>query len=565
MASPKNRRLNAATIGLLFAAGLAGCDEMAQPPDADVVVLGAGIAGLAAALEASEHGATVIVVETNSVPGGHAVKAGGFALVATALQKARGHADSPEIAAADLMDWGVDGDPEWITRYASASGPEVYEWLSAMGTEFRILIPTPEASVPRFHFTQGTAVNVVLPMLAELKVRPGVTFRLNTRAEALVFEPSTGLAVEVLDTRAGSSTTLRTASIIIATGGFQGHLETVRAFWPAGTPWPSGLLTGADKFADGSGISMAKDPGDATHRMDQHVSFPNGLRDPRSANSGSANSPRALAVSNDAGVWLDDEGRPFVNENAPPKVVEAAVLRHVPEGYWLVFSANAQRRLRVRDAAWLSPETIRSEILQDPAVTIPAADVAELAMGTGMLPDVLRHSLVGIEPPYLAMRLLPMTRKNLGGISIDAEARVLHTNGNPISGLFAAGEATGVAGINGSHGMSGTFLGPSVWLGRIAGRSAATYAANLRADRKVAASGVDDQSQPAIADPQALPPEALPALIAADRAGYWHFGQVHQLVLERGLACTQCHETTKQAMITRSGPMVAGDSCIECH
>ena len=86
--------------------------------DADVIVVGAGIAGLAAALEAESHGARVLVIEANSMAGGHAVKAGGFALVDTPLQRAKGYRDSPDIAYRDLMAWGEDADPWWVRYYA---------------------------------------------------------------------------------------------------------------------------------------------------------------------------------------------------------------------------------------------------------------------------------------------------------------------------------------------------------------------------------------------------------------------------------------------------------------
>ena len=81
-------------------------------PDADVIVIGSGIAGLSAALEAGAAGQSVLVLDANSVGGGHAVKAGGFALVGTPLQEKKGFKDNPQIAARDLLAWGEEKDGE---------------------------------------------------------------------------------------------------------------------------------------------------------------------------------------------------------------------------------------------------------------------------------------------------------------------------------------------------------------------------------------------------------------------------------------------------------------------
>ena len=100
---------------------------------ADVIVVGSGIAGLSAALEAAHQGASVLVVEANSVGGGHAVKAGGFALVNTKLQRSKGINDSPDLAWQDMQRWGEDADPYWTRRYAEESAGQVYDWLTGMG------------------------------------------------------------------------------------------------------------------------------------------------------------------------------------------------------------------------------------------------------------------------------------------------------------------------------------------------------------------------------------------------------------------------------------------------
>lgn len=142
-------------VGFVACIALGSCTRPA--PDADVIVIGGGIAGLSAALEAAAAGRTVLVIDANSVGGGHAVKAGGFALVGTPLQEKKGYRDSPEIAARDLLAWGEDADPDWVRRYVTASRADVHDWLAGFGVRWGFILDTPEHSVPRFHFATGAA------------------------------------------------------------------------------------------------------------------------------------------------------------------------------------------------------------------------------------------------------------------------------------------------------------------------------------------------------------------------------------------------------------------------
>ena len=136
----------------------------------------------------------------------------------------------------------------------------------------------------------------------------------------------------------------------------------------------------------------------------------------------------------------------------------------------------------------------------------------------------------------------------------------------PVPGLYAAGEATGVAGINGSYGGSGTFLGPSVYTGRIAGRAAA------QASAAVAASDPGEVSAAVAvratdADGPMLKAADLSELLANSRPGYWHFEQAHALVRERGWDCTDCHSTdwpTGPAVTTQQ-KRAQLESCARCH
>ena len=146
-----------------FGASLAACSQGQSEAgkDADVIIVGAGLAGLSAAVEMGRSGIQVLVVDLNSVAGGTAVRAGGVAMVATPVQEQAGIPDSPDQAARDWMEWTEDGDAEWIRYYAQNSRKMIYNWVTDMGVEFVRVIPSHGNSVPRFHFTEGRAVHLV--------------------------------------------------------------------------------------------------------------------------------------------------------------------------------------------------------------------------------------------------------------------------------------------------------------------------------------------------------------------------------------------------------------------
>ena len=198
-------------VAVVLAAGLAlvGCEPAPPAIEADVLVIGAGIAGLSAALEASEAGASVTLVEINSVGGGHAVKAGGLFMVDTPLQNEKGVEDNVTLAVADMLAWGEDADAKWVRRYAEASRPDVYDWLTGLGVEFALLMPAPgETSVPRFHFTRGTSVNVVVPMMRAALDRAGVRWRMNTEVTGISAAADGSWEIATRNLRSGETSQL---------------------------------------------------------------------------------------------------------------------------------------------------------------------------------------------------------------------------------------------------------------------------------------------------------------------------------------------------------------------
>jgi len=561
-------------VSLLIA--LSSCTQFPSEPDADVLVIGAGIAGLSAALEASANGARVIVIEANSVGGGHAVKAGGISMVNTTLQQTEGIEDSPNLALRDYFRWGEDPDPYWTRRYAEKSGSDVYDWLTSMGVVFRLVMPTPSDSVPRFHFTRGSAANVVVPMLRKALLDPNINFVWNTRVTALARVKGNIVGVYTRNERDGSKRQWRAASTVLATGGFQNNLNLVREHWPEDQPTPQRLFQGAGNYATGDGYRLASWAGADMLRLDRQVTFYGGIPDPADPAR-----QRALYATNPAAIWVGANGRRFIDESSNDKIVEAAVLQQEPVGYWMIFDSRGARKLNIRDALPAQKKSTRAKILANPELTKQANNVDELARKAGISKHGLQTTLetwnrmieVGTDfqfkrfvtdnkntairkisvPPYYAVRIFPMTRKNMGGPAINIYAQIVNKQQAAIPGLYAAGELTGVAGVNGKHGGNGTFLGPSVLTGRVAGKSAArasksaelpTPYRQFRSQASAEGSNAPDFGQP----------------------GYWHYDAVHRLAADSAYTCDRCHSGAAMKMANNNADMLARVStCTGCH
>lgn len=172
-----------------------------------------------------------------------------------------------------------------------------------------------------------------------------------------------------------------------------------------------------------------------------------------------------------------------------------------------------------------------------------------------------------VKPPFYAAPMYILVRKSMGGITVDASCRVLNNAGKPVPGLLAAGEATGFGGINGKNGLEGTFLGPSILMGRVA---AQTVIAERKPEPPPPSSAVVRTTPPAASPALATACKSchnLPAMIAKGRPGYWHFEQAHRLVVSRDLNCTGCHAEMApfRADAHRVDPQLQTAVCQHCH
>ena len=463
----------------------------------DVLIVGAGGAGMAAAIEAAGQGARVAVLDAAEEVGGTARTAGGGTFIAgSPLHERLGFDDSPAKALEDWLAWGGESvDVEWARRYVEASVPDLYVWLAGFGVEWVGVHQNEGNRVPRWHAPGDGGLGVIRALERAARAERLISWHFRTRMTDLVM--AAGRVVGLLSEGPEGPREYRAEAILIASGGFNNNPEMVRQH-ASNLPPGSRILLGGGYGALGQGHKILERVGAQFVNMDAIWMYPYATPDYRDPNGLRGLVCRGL----EGDLWVNRQGERFHNEDLRGGATGAvALLRQEPATCWSIIDARiaacynvAHPRYRhgstaLRDRLWElldeSPFIARGDTPRELAAaagldgalgeTISAHN-RRLAAGLETDPDFGR-SLKGLEPlaepPFYAIQFFPLARKNLGGVRTDLECRVLDNQDRPIPGLFAAGEVAGMAGgrINGRAALEGTMFGPSIFSGRVAGRS----------------------------------------------------------------------------------------------
>jgi succinate dehydrogenase/fumarate reductase flavoprotein subunit len=286
------------------------------------------------------------------------------------------------------------------------------------------------------------------------------------------------------------------------------------------------------------------------------------------------------------GILVNPDGKQFANLHGWAKIVMPPMLKQERQTVWFIFDEASKPNFHVSGSDWADFKKVDKEILQNPSLVTVAPTLEDLAEKAGLPADNLVatvkrwNELVdkGVDedfgrfgpqanaysnsaspkiatPPFYAMQTWPLTRKSMGGVAIDRECRVLDKEGKSIPGLFAVGELSGLAGINGKAALEGTFLGPCIVTGRVA---AQTILKTL--PQPVTPSPIQAASQCASC-------HDIAQQIDEKRPGYWHFEAVHRVALERALDCRHCHADLIPYQEDRHRihlPSLTA-TCVQCH
>ncbi len=545
--------------------------------DADVIVVGAGLAGLVATAELVDAGRSVVLVDQEGEQGlgGQAFWSfGGLFLVDSPEQRRMGIKDSVDLAWQDWQGSAQFDRPEdhwpraWAEAYVHFAAGEKRAYLQERGHKVFPVVGWAERggglagghgnSVPRFHITWGTGPGIVEPF--ERIVRRGVelglvTFAFRHQVDELVVHDGavTGVRGTVLapdDAPRAASTSreavgafeLTAQAVLVTSGGIGGNHDLVRASWPErlGTP-PEHMISGVPAHVDGRMLGIAETAGASHINRDRMWHYVEGVKnwDPIWPLHG------IRILPGPSSLWLDGSGTRLPLPGLPGfdtlgtlKLLRASGHDHS----WFVltqaiiekeFALSGQEqnpdltgksvrellRQRLSKGATGPVEAFKdkgedfvvADTLEDlvagmnaltPEAPVDAAhvrrqveerdreldndfskDLQVVAMrqarsyrGDKLIRVAKPHKILDpAKGPLIAVRLHVLTRKSLGGLETDLDARVLGPGGAPLPGLYAAGEVAGFGGggVHGYNSLEGTFLGGCIFSGRAAGRALA--------------------------------------------------------------------------------------------
>ena len=491
--------------------------------DADVVVIGAGGAGMTAAMTAADAGQKVVILESQAMVGGNSARATGGMNAAktvyqdenefdqaagvektlataaekyadnetiTALAKTvseqwaayqanpTGYFDSVELMELDTMVGGKGiNNPELVKTLCEGTADAI-DWLDENGITLHNVSSFGGASVKRIHRpvnAEGKTVSVgsyMIPLLQENCEKAGVKMMLDTTATEILTDAN-GAAVGVKATGAsGETVTVNAKAVVLATGGFGANLDMVVKYKPE----LKGFMTTNAPGIQGQGIEMAQAIGAATVDMDQIQIHP----------TVEANTAALITegLRGDGAILINEEGQRFIDEVGTRDVVSAAEIAQTGSYSWLVVDqamvdASSVIQGYIKKGytkTGATYEELAKELDVDPATFANTMETWNGYVEAKNDPDFGRTSFANPlnNGPYYAIKVTAGVHHTMGGVTINSATEVLKEDGTVIPGLFAAGEVTG--GVHGANRLGGTAVADFVVFGRIAGESAANYA-----------------------------------------------------------------------------------------
>ena len=491
----------------------------------DVVVVGAGGAGMTAAITATDAGKKVIVVESQPIAGGNSVRstggmnaaktpyqdknefkeaAGVEKTLATAAEKfadnatitalaatvksqwdayqanPQGYFDSVELMELDTMIGGKGKNNPELVKALAENSADAIEWLASIGAEVKNVGAFGGASVKRIHRPVNadgkvTAVGAyIVPILEKNLQDRNVQFLFDTTANEIIMKD--GKAVGIKGTgKDGHKVTINAKSVIIATGGFGANAEMVEKYKPE----LKGFATTNAEGAQGQGIDMATAAGAATVDMDQIQIHPT----VHIEEDGNAHLITE-GLRGDGAILVNTEGKRFYDEVSTRDKVSAAIIAQPEKSAWLIVDQSMVDKSAVIAGYIKSGYTVTGATYEelakamgvDEATFTSTMNTWNQAVEAKSDAEFGRTSFANplTTAPYYAIKITPAVHHTMGGIVINPKAEVLNEKGEAIPGLFAAGEVTG--GVHGANRLGGNAVADFVVFGRISGQSAADNA-----------------------------------------------------------------------------------------
>ena len=491
--------------------------------DADVAIVGAGGAGMVAAIVAADAGKTVVLIEKQSIVGGNSARSTGgmnathtpaqdanefkesagvertlnvaaekwadheaiSALAATVREQwaawqaePKGYFDSVELMQLDTLIGGHGiNDPALVAALCLGTADAI-EWLKGVGIDLKSVGAFGGASVKRIHRPlneEGKVVSVgayMIPRLeAACKAREKIRILTDTTVRSILTDAAGAVSGLTATGKGGEAVTISAKAVVLAAGGFGANLDMIAKLKPA----LSGFMTTNAPSIMGEGIAMGQELGAAVADMDQIQIHPTVQADSAALIT--------EGLRGDGAILVNSEGERFIDETGTRDVVSAAEIAQPGSFSWLIVDqkmVDASAVIKGYIGRGFTFEGDSFEALGE-AIGVPTDTFAKTMADWNAYvaarsdPDHGRASFAAPldTAPFYAIKVTAGIHHTMGGLKIDPQARVLREDGSPIPGLFAAGEIVG--GVHGGNRLGGNAVADFVVFGRIAGQSAASF------------------------------------------------------------------------------------------
>lgn len=445
-------------------------EEKQEDLTADIVVIGAGGAGMAAAVEAAEAGKSVIIVEKMPIVGGNTNRAtGGINAAETKVQEAAGIVDTKETFYKDTLTGGKEKNDPILLQTMVDNAPGAVEWLNEMGAGLTRVTLSGGATNPRIHTPEdGSPVGpVVVRVLSDKLKELKVDIMMETTAKKIMAKDGAVTGIEATDVN-GNSFTINAKAVIVTTGGFGANSTMVEEYRPDLV----GFSTTNHSGATGDGISMSLEAGAGLTDIGEIQTHP--TTDPESGYMFTE------GLRGDGAILVNSKGERFTDELLTRDVVSANILKQ--EGGIAYLITNEEMRLENASLAGYvkkgyaiegkTVEELAKALEIDATALMNTLNTYGEAVKSGVDQAFNREHLTQTleNGPYYALKVTPGIHHTMGGLKIDNQTHVLSEEGTIISGLYAAGEVTG--GVHGGNRIGGNAVTDIIVFGRIAGQMA---------------------------------------------------------------------------------------------
>ena len=462
---------------ILIATAVAAAFGMANAAEqADIVVIGAGGAGMAAAVQAHDNGIKkVVIIEKMPMVGGNTIRAtGGINAAETPQQAKLGIKDSIEQMYKDTMKGGHNRNNPELVKVLCNNSNDAVQWLIKLGGNFNDVGFMGGATNKRCHRpTGGAAVGpeVVKTLFNAVEARK-IDLRTDSQVVDLIVKNGAVAGVKVKD-EDGKVYEINSKAVVNAAGGFAGNNAMVSKIIPR----LKGFATTNHPGATGDGLLLSEKVKAAFVDMDQIQTHPTVVE--------TTGVMVTEAVRGNGAVLINKEGKRFFDELNTRDAVSAAILKQTTGHAYMFFDDDVRKSLKAIEG-----------YIKMPGMVIQGKDLDEVAKNMGVPAANLKATMAQYakdqaagkdsccgrtkmerplnKPGYYAIRITPAVHHTMGGVKINTKAEVLDTKGKVIPGYFAAGEVTG--GVHGGNRLGGNAQADIIVFGRIAGQGAAAYA-----------------------------------------------------------------------------------------